>query len=306
MPNQRPDRERLRSIWPFWKPKTPGFGVSRDFYLTVLSTTNPLPTSAQVLNPSGKDGAVKGFAVPLKNETDKKLLERPMERGAYALASPDRKTVLRLLVMPKEEAQFDPTALLRTEQGVGISEEIALRLKAVWQLMQLTFEAHDPVVYPSLDFILEVAERLGTLTEGVVSDPICERYLLPQSVRVPLAVTNKVDARNFITTRFAQHPHRQVFTLGMIKFALPELSFADVEPDLFVPASELLVGIAQGILESGPLQEGLSLGLDDCPFLVTKAPVEGGYWEGIPRWEFVPMKGDTSSAIAKWHSELRR
>src|SRR5688572_11612277 len=138
--------------WPFGKPKTPGFGISKAYYLSVLSAKATLPQIVEVVNPKGSDGAVEGFGAPLMTDSTKDDLQKPMSRGAYAIASKDRKTVLKLIVVPKEEAGFDPDAFLRSPQAAALPQDMANRIRATWSLLQLTFESHDPMVYPALDF----------------------------------------------------------------------------------------------------------------------------------------------------------
>ncbi|MBI3722130.1 MAG: hypothetical protein HY248_06210 [Fimbriimonas ginsengisoli] len=92
----------------FGRPKGPGYAISSDFYITVLSARPTLPPLLQVINPHGEGGAVEGFGVPLGGETAPGRLAQPITRGAYALATRDRKTVLKMLVLSKEEASFNP------------------------------------------------------------------------------------------------------------------------------------------------------------------------------------------------------
>ena len=99
--------------WQF-RQKTPGFGISKDFYITVLAATAQLPSILEVVEPHGAFGAIEGFGVPLSRDKQKEDLTRPMERGVYGLATRNRETVLRLVVIPKEEAGFDPAPFLRS------------------------------------------------------------------------------------------------------------------------------------------------------------------------------------------------
>lgn len=115
----------------FSKPKNPGFGISRDFYLSVLSSRATLPTMLEILNPAGAAGAVEGFGAPLMEGADKAALSRPLERGVYVLASKDRKTVLRMRVLSKEEAGFDPSAFVRSSLAIGASPELLSRMSTL-------------------------------------------------------------------------------------------------------------------------------------------------------------------------------
>src|SRR4051794_433568 len=97
----------------FSRPKGPGFGISGDYYLSILSTKATLPALLAFVNPYGEGGAVPGFGVPLSATADKKVLTHPIERGAYGLASKDRKTALKMLVIPTGEAGWDPEVVAR-------------------------------------------------------------------------------------------------------------------------------------------------------------------------------------------------
>jgi hypothetical protein len=290
-------KPRLRDVWPFSKPKTPGFGISEGFYLSVLAGTARLPSIVEVVEPKGQSGTVKGFGAPLTGGADKAKLVAPLERGAYAIASPDQKTVLQMLVLPKEEAGFDPEAFLNSALSIGLSDEMRNRIRSVWTLCQLTFKAHDPAVYPSLDFLLAIASRLGVLTEGVIADPLGQTYRLPE--RVPLPDSHRpVDARNFVTLATEEG---YAFTLGMQKFALPEFEI-EVPPGEEPLGGEFLLGLCQGVLVNGPIEPGVKVGSRQAPLQVA----EGGLtprWEGTACYEIIPAGNEVLEALKAWAAE---
>lgn len=292
MPNPR-----LRDIWPFSKPKTPGFGISEGFYLSVLAGTARLPAIVEVVEPKGNGGAVKGFGAPLSGGADKAKLTEPLARGAYAIASPNQKTVIQLLVLPKEEAGFDPDAFLSSSLAIGLPDEMRHRIRAVWTLCQLTYKAHDPTVYPSLDFMLAIASRLGILSEGVVADPLGQTYRLPE--RIPLPDSRlPVDARNYVTIGTEEG---YAYTLGMQKFALPEFEI-EVAPGDEPLGGELLLGLCQGVLVNGPVEPGAKVGSRSQPLQIA----EGGLsprWEGIACYEVIPAGNDVGEALRAWQAE---
>ncbi|RYG49202.1 hypothetical protein EON79_02170, partial [bacterium] len=123
--------------WRFSKPKGRGYGISPSYYLSVLSSRPTMPAIRDVIAPKGSGGAVPGFGVPLTESTDKSLLEQPMARGVYAIASPDRKTLMRLTIVSKEEAGFDPEEFARSEFALTLPEEALARLRGTWLLGQL-------------------------------------------------------------------------------------------------------------------------------------------------------------------------
>lgn len=292
----RVSRVRLRDIWPFGKPKTPGFGISRDFYLSVLCARADLPRLIEVINPEGQGGAVRGFGAPLSEGKDKESLLRPMTRGGYVLASLDRKTVLKGLVIPHEESGFDPVAFDLTELAARLDPETRLRIRSTWSLVQLTFEAHHPMVYPSLDLLLDLAERLGRLTDGIVADPLSEVYRRPEEVRALPPLEGPVDARNFVSVRLGPPepaPDRPVSTAGLRKFALPEIEMRGVHPDLDRVAIGFLTGLAQTILLKGPIELGAQVGAAGAPLQVAAGGADRARWEGIAVYELVPARGRT-------------
>ncbi len=256
MPNPN-DSRRFKNIWPFSKPKTPGFGISAHYYLSVLASVARLPPILSIVNPQGDGGAVVGFGAPLSGPTDRSALSQPISRGIYAIASQDRKNVLKMMVLPKEEVGFDPEPVLRSSFGASLSAEAANRIRATWTLIQLSFESHDPAVYPALDLILDIAARMGQETEGAIADPMSEVYRLPQEVRAPHPPPGPVDARNFVSIRSIPTTSGiYAFTLGLQKFSLPEIEISGLQPGQETAVNGLLIGLSQTIL-LGNLLDGI-------------------------------------------------
>lgn len=275
--------------WKFAKPKGPGFGIARDFYITVLSATAQLPPIVVVINPKGDGGAVSGFGVPLAKDSQKVDIARPMSRGEYALATPDRKTIVKLRVVSKEEAGFDAEPFLRSRLAEGLSPELQARMRATWNLLQLTFETHDPGVYDAARFVLRIAQRLGHVTDGVVSDPICQRYVLPEHVFVTEPIDNRIDARDHVAVHQRDN---DCYTMGLRKFGFPELEIKDLSSDLIPIAKNLLIGVSQNALLGNPPNLGDRLG--NKPYLeVVTGGLDRAHWEGIPCLELIPSRGAT-------------
>lgn len=289
----------------FAKPKNPGFGIDKNFYLSVLSGQAVLPSVAQVAHPKGEGGAVPAFGVPLNARADKQDLSRPMERGQYALASLDRKTVLRLRVLSREEAGFDPTYVARSPLASAMPPETLLRLKSTWHVLQLSVESHDAEVYPALDLILAVVSRLADCTDGVVADPFAQRYLLPSEVRQVPRADPRVDAREHVVVRF--EPSREgnhAYTLGLQKFGMAEYEVYRLD-DSDAPLAELfLMGLAQSALLGSAATAGSRVGSASKPFEVRAGGLDRGQWEGIPCLELLPPTGtDASAALMAWRDE---
>ena len=273
--------------WQFSKPKGPGFGIARDYYLTVLASKATLPPIVVGINPKGEGGGVAGFGVPLATDAQKVDLARPIVRGQYGLASPDRKTVVRMRVLSKEEAGFDPEPFLRSPFALQSEPELVARVRATWTLMQLTFETYDPAVYPALRFFLSLAARFADISEGVVADPISQRYSLPSQVIAPGQADERIDARDFVQVFDAGG---YCFTMGMRKFVMPEVELRDVPPHQIGTAKNLLISLAQKSLLGSPVALGMRIG--GKPALeVASGGLDRGRWEGIACVELIPERG---------------
>lgn len=276
----------------FSRPKGPGFGISGGYYLSVLSAHATLPPIVQVANPAGDGGAVTGFGVPLAPDASKESLGYPMARGAYGLASKDRKTVLRMLVVSKEEAGFDPETVARNSASLGLSTELVDRIRATWTILQLRFESHDPTVYPALDFLLANVVRMGMLTEGAIADPVSQRYLLPEHLFARPRVNPLVDAREHIAIHLRGTPAGvHAYTRGLQKFALQELEIKSLSPGSEIVAERFLTAASQRILEGKLVSSGQKIGR----FEVREGGFDRALWEGIPCFELLPPTAMTAT-----------
>lgn len=290
--------------WPFGRPKTPGFGISKAFYLSVLSSRARLPSIVEVANPKGEGGAVAAFGAPLAPNSTKADLARPLARGAYAVASPDRRTVLRLIVVSKEEAGFDPEAFLRSPMAANVSDDMAVRIRATWTLLQLTFEAHDPDVYPALDFFEDVGMRLGETTDGVIADPLSQRYLMPAALRAPVRQDPRVDAREHVAVAFeAKKDGLHAYTQGMQKFVhdrgpkdaspLEEFEMCGFRDDLFREAESVLLGLCQAVLVGRMISEGDIVGGRGGALEARAGGLDRAKWEGVSAIELIPTRNQS-------------
>lgn len=284
----------LKSIWPFGRLKTPGFGIDRCFYMLSYSTQAALPPIRALINPAGEQGSVQGFGVPLDKGTDKSALDQPMARGIYAVSSPDQKTVLRMIVMPRDESGFDPAAALSSPLASGWGPEVANRIRATWMIAQFTVESHDPMVYPALDFIQEVLIRFSSMTDGLVADPITARYLLPNEVRVPDR-HRPVDVREHVVVMPMEPVMR---TAGMIKFGHPEFQMPDVPTSHHEAAANFLISLAQRSLLGQLAESGSLVGDPARPFMLTPAPSTP---RQVPALDLLPQGADgVAAALDAW------
>jgi hypothetical protein len=274
----------------------------------VLASSSVLPSLLEVINPKGLNGAVPGFGVPLASGATKDDLNQPLRRGAYGLASPDRKTVLRMLVLGRDEAGFDPDVLSRVPMGAQLPTELVNRVRGTWNLMQLTIESHDPEVYPALDFILGLVIRLAKLSEGVIADAIAEKYMLPEDAIPAVRLDPKVDAREHIAPGFfVASDGGHAYTKGLRKFALPELEMPGLLASDEVDAAKFLLVLSQLILLGDLAEPGDKVGASRAPFQVAEGGFDRSRWEGIPVFELLPPTSMSSTeALARWIAESVR
>ncbi|MCH7904439.1 MAG: hypothetical protein IH944_07715 [Armatimonadetes bacterium] len=293
---------RLRDVLKFKKPKTRGFAITDGYYLSILAARAQLPTVVSIANPKGEGGAVPGFAVPLRSDSKKADLGRPLERGQYAIASLDRKTVLKMLVLSKEEAGFNPSAFVRSELGMSWPKELRTRVEATWLLLQLTFESYDPELYPSLDFLLKVAKRGAELTDGLVADPLSRVYKLPDDVISPRPENEPVWARDHVKVEIRpQEAGLHCYTLGLQKFGLAEFEVYGVKPDVAEAAELFLIGLSQASLKGEKLKVGVTVGEKGEAITLAEGGLDRGLWEGVRCLELISEdSGDIGEAMVAW------
>lgn len=297
---------RFKEMLKFSKPKGSGLLISKGCYLSVLAARAQLPALLDVINPKGENGAVAGFGVPLAKDSTKDDLGRPLSRGVYAVSTPDRKTLLKLMVMPREEAGFDPSAFARTEAAQAWDPELRLRVESTWMLMQLTFESYDPETYPALDFFLTVAKRLAELCDGAVADPVAQVYRLPSQVFSARPAGVPIAAADHVNVKVRPHEGRShAYTLGMTKFDLPEVEVYGVSVANGEAARRFLIGLVQSVLLGARLEPGAVVGAKGAPLKVAVGGLDRSMWEGIPCLELIPdSKASVDDAIVAWAESL--
>ena len=296
-------------LFRFSKPKGPGFGLNKGFYLSILATGTTLPSIEEVIRPKGSvpiQGAfsLEGYGVPLVGGDDKSLLALPMRRGQYAIATPKRETVLRLTVVLREEAGFDPELITRSALAEQLPATAIERIRATTSVLQLTVESHDPAVYPAIDFMLSVAQRVAVLTNGVVADPLSQRYLLPEQVVLMPKVDSQVDAREMVAVHFLnQGAHAYVYTRGLQKIVQPELEMRNVPLDDLKSAQSFLMASAQGVFKGRLLKNGSKLPAGIQSFEVREGGTDSNFWGATPVLELVPPTGiSVGGLLAAWQS----
>ncbi len=297
------NRPRLRQLLSFKAPKGPGFGINRGYYLSVLASKAQLPMILDVVSPKGENGSVLGFGVPLGSAASKDELALPIQRGAYAIASPDQKTVIKMLVLSKEEAGYRPDAFLASAEALDLDPETSQRMQATWTLLQLTFESFDPQVIPAAKFFLAVAERLAVLTEGVVADPISQAYRLPGQVLTPTVQANEIHPADLITVKARiSQGSLCFFTLGWQKFDRPEIEMCDVEEGQCQVAIAFLHSVNRNILAGTLLEVGDTVAADSAMFKAAPGGLDQAVWKGVNCLELIPEAGTVSEGLNRWAS----
>jgi hypothetical protein len=228
-----------------------------------------------------------------------------MERGSYVLATKDRKTVLRLLILSKEEAGFDPEVVARSPLVTLLDPEIVARIRATWTIAQATFSSHHPSVYPSIHFLLQVMQRIALLTDGVVADPASQRYLLPADAMHAGTTDTEVDVRDAVTVGFKDRQDGlYAYTLGLQKFSLPEFEVTGNLPGTENLLIEFLLGVSQSVLAGHVVASGQRVGARSIPFEIREGGFDRAMWEGIPVFELLPPTRNTpNEALLAWQAE---
>ncbi len=292
--------------WQFGKPKTPGFGISGSYYLSVLSSKPVFPSILEVINPGGAGGAAEGFGAPLK-DVDKEALAKPIEHGEYVISTKDKKTVLKMLVADKSDVGYDPEVYAQSPLALQADPELLARMRGTWTIAQLAFVIHDPMVYPALDFLLGVCTRMAYLTDGVVADAICERYLLPEDVIHRDRVDPLLDVRDHVSVGFRLRPDGlHAFTLGMQKFVLPEFEMTNLFDEDQELAQRFLLVLCQSVLLGDLLKSGERIGSNRAPFEVREGGFDRDFWRDAPVFELLPpTSGSASDSLQAWMEESR-
>jgi len=268
----------------------------------VLAAKAQLPSLLQVLNPKGEGGAVAGLGAPMAADASKRDLAEPLKRGVYALSSPDQKSVLKMMVLPKEEAGFDPSSFARSEAAQAWDPELRLRVESTWIIMQLTFESYDPAVYPALDFFLSLAQRLAVLTDGVVADPVSQVYRLPSQVFSHRPAGELIAAADHAQAHHREHEGAlHVYTLGLVKFDHPEVEMYGIRQETKEAAYRFLIGLAQSVLKGTRLEPGASVGVKGQGLTIAVGGLDRAMSDGIPCLELIPGEsGTTDDAVRAW------
>ncbi|MBL8047201.1 MAG: hypothetical protein JNJ45_00835 [Chthonomonas sp.] len=272
---------KLRQMFRFSKPATPGFGISSGFYLMTFIPTTALPTPHQLANPEGADGAEVGLIVPLEHGAVKTSLTQPMHVGSYGIVSPDKKSMLHMAITNLGQSTgFDPRVAADTrEAGHLLSPEVREVMRATWLIAQFKFKSHDAMVRPAIRQVYGLAARLAELTGGIVCDPLAQRYSMGPDARV---------SEDLYPSELLSFHERngKLMTKGMSKFGLPEMSIAGYSEENRERARETLEWCCLKFFRSLPLSVGdRPKGHNHTFMVVQDADVPAG---GYPTLELIP------------------
>ncbi len=238
-------------MWPFKKkpPEAP-LEINKNAYLSVLLGPDTRPPVLTWMNPDGSNGAVKGFAAPLDQGDSPDLLSMPIANGSFALATPDRKTLLQadffdLADVPEFRLPTDPQA----QAMVDLAGEKLWRAERAAGLATLIFKGYSPEVYQSVRFMLDSAARLAASSDGVVADPLAETYRLPEDFSQANPLDPRIDFRDVGAIKaILESGGVWVSTRGMTKFNLPEYEVYGVAESEVTRVGEMLVLAGQEAL----------------------------------------------------------
>jgi len=245
---------KLRDLLSY-RRKTIGYGIARECYLIVLGGSASLPSPRELCDPKGE---IAAMIAPMGAGQDRSALDRPMNHGLYAVASPDRKTVIQLSVGGRDDSGFSAEAAIASPQLQPLGDEVIARMQGFWHVFALSFSSHDPMVYPALELQWRLAQRLAALTDGVVGDPLAERYLLPERGA-------GFSASQLVRIRCVEG---LMVTAGMVKLGLPEFVIACGAGDESVCEKILLAGVDR-VLQEGPFDPGQSFGPTVSPLMAS-------------------------------------
>lgn len=294
-------------IWPFSKrAKPPPFTINRNFYLTVLGAAGPLPPLLQLINPDGSNGAVRGFGAPLSAGASRDMLNEPLSRIAYALTTQDKKTVLQMDVFRRSDVrQFrlpqNPTEL----EDAGLTGEKLRKAETAGHLINLAFRGYSPDVYESVRFMLDIATRLGNLTDAVVADPLAECYRLPEEFSVSPRMDPRIDFREVASVKAIRlQDGIWVSTRGMCKFNLAEYEMYGISDGLANTAARMLMAAGQQTLLGMPLRSGETAFALQSPLAVLVGTRQRHIWGDRPTLELQdPGRTGAELGVKAWHDQ---
>ncbi|MHB0870364.1 MAG: DUF4026 domain-containing protein [Chloroflexota bacterium] len=230
--------------------------------LAVFSTEETLPWPLQLVHPARLWGAMAGAPTAMRRHPDPRLqLEQPMTSGDYLFEG----LAGSVIACVQERRQGEPypgqDAVGGAGRLAGMGPAECDRLeRARWvialQLTEVLADAREAVLYQ-----VELADRLASLSEGIVLDQEAHRYYLPGRWRVSNG-SKPVDVREHVTLHLERvgGGRMWVHTHGLGKFGRHELELLDLPESLAEAACRLLIDLAQQAVAGAPLRPGERVG----------------------------------------------
>ena len=280
------------SLWPFGKKnRTAPLEINRNFYLSALLGPGGRPPLLTWMNPDGSNGAVKGFAAPLNQDKSDDLLSMPIANGSFALATPDRKTIIQadffdLSDVPEFKVPSDDLSRAMVDL---VGERLERATRAVG-LATLMFKGYSPDTYEAIRFLLDAAARIAELTGGIVADPLAETYRLPEGFKQPNPIDPRIDFRDVGTIRAVQEAGGVwLSTRGMAKFNLPEYEVYDVPAGQVGTRGEMLIVSAQEALLGSPIAIDARIKTPFGEITSQTGTKNRAHWGDRPTIELIPL-----------------
>ena len=271
-------------MWPFakkWSAPAPRLAM-------VVSLAKPeLPSLMLLANPAGAGGAVAGMAGPADAEPTADNMTGPMQEGQYmAIAPGGGGCSLRVerVEAESEGLSLDPATL----EASGLTEEMLAKFnQPAWRAM-LEMQTPGPDVRETAVFATRLAQRLATLSDGIVMDTSAYRFFGPAGwpVENPIA---EFDAREHVHIHI-ESDSRWFHTHGLIKFGRPEMEIYDVPEELDSTAFVTLLDIAQYVITSALIEPGQTCGDPSQPFYARDGTKNReGHWNDLSVLELVDL-----------------
>lgn len=180
-----------------------------------------MPTPRQIAEPAGLSGAVEAYIAPLQGG-DRTLLDRPIEMAAYIISSIDKKSLIRLTVMHANQRGFSGPDVADSAWAIQhLSDDKRMILRAAWHTYQLSVESYHPDVIDTVNLLTDLANRIATLTDGVISDSLSQRYFSPGEIGSSQQRASHIFPKDVVSI---MDTGERVQTMGMSKFDLPDFA----------------------------------------------------------------------------------
>ncbi len=265
-----------------------------------------MPSILQVINPDGSNNAVSGYGVPLADTASKDLLNQPMAEGKYAFTTKNKLTVLQIDIMQLSKVQgFSIPTTKEDCESAELTGQKFERAHNAKCLINVLIKGFDPSVLDTVTFVLNISERLGTLSDGVVADPLAEVYRMPSDLRLQKKLDSRVDFREVASVKaFRLDDGVWVSTRGLIKFNLPEYEMYGISDELVETAYKMLIAAGQQSLLEIPLKPGDTAYSLQSPMEIVYGQRQKQIWGNRPVLEIKDKNGNSAiNGVKSWKEQ---